>query len=211
MFIGSQGGERKKLDVGKHSPCSCGNFVPRVFPVLIFFGCMLAALAMSVGIGCALMDAGKAVGVIVPTTISTTTTTIPSTFSDDVDVSKFVWRGPSGAKAKTTCTLSNVRRDGGNLRYTKGARNWTLNDTCDSYACLFVSRDGGATYLGGKFDWSRPGESLRPLNHMVQNGYLDNRYPNEPAILPPVAGETWVYLEISLDGAERTEARKFSW
>jgi hypothetical protein len=210
MFIGSQGGERKNWTWENNLPARAA-IVRRVFSVLIFCGYMGLSLAMSVGIGCALMDAGKAVGVIAPTTISTTTTTIPSTFSDDVDVLKFVWRGPIGAKAKITCTIANVRRDGGNLRYTKGARNWKLNGTCDSYACLFVSRDGGATYLGGKFDWSRPGESLRPLNHMAQNGYLDNRYPNEPAILPPVPGETWVYVEISLDGAERTEARKFSW
>lgn len=132
-------------------------------------------------------------------------------FTDDVDILKFHWRGPCAMGAKVVCSLSDVHRDGGNLHYKKGKRNWKLNDACDSYSCLFVSRNGGETWDGGKFDWSRPNESMRPLNHMVEGGYLDNRYPSATPILPPIHGETWAYLEISLDLKERTEIRTFKW
>lgn len=131
--------------------------------------------------------------------------------ADDVDPLTMHWRGPSGINAKLTVSLSNVKRTGGNLYYSTGAREWKLKDSCDGYSCLFVSRDGGLSWQGGKFDWCRPGETLRPLNHMVQGGYLDNRYPNEPPILPPVAGEVWAFVIINLDGTERTEIKTFTW
>jgi hypothetical protein len=126
--------------------------------------------------------------------------------TDDMDVSLFHWRGPSGANAKLTINLTNVKRKGGNLYYKAGDREWALKDSCDSYTCLFRVRDG----QGGKFDWSRPKETMKPLNHMVVNGYLDNRYPNEEPILPPVEGEEWAFLLLKRDGTERSRAAKIS-
>ena len=126
---------------------------------------------------------------------------------DDVDPLTLHWRGPSGANAKVTINLTNVKRKGGNLYYKAGDREWPLDGTCDSYCCLFRVRDG----QGGKFDWSRPKETMKPLNHMVVNGYLDNRYPGETPILPPVDGEEWAFLLLKLDGTERSRAVEIKW
>jgi hypothetical protein len=166
-------------------------------------------LALMLAVGCSALDWWKN-NTPNGSGTTTTTTTIPA-LVDDVDVSLLHWRGPSGAAAKVTVSLDGVKRTGGNLYYQAGARTWKLNDSCDSYACLFVSRDGGLSWDGGKFDWARPGEGLRPLNHVVQNGYLDNRYPSETPILPPVDGETWAFVLINLDGTERSEIKKFRW
>jgi hypothetical protein len=139
----------------------------------------------------------------------------PDPIYDDIEVSKIHWRSqtePTGLNAKATCRLRNVSRKGGTIYFTHDARKWHIDsgEKCDCTICLFkINADGTAD--GGKFDHDYPNTTSKPLNHMVENGYLDNRHPSEPKILPPVAGDTWMLCQVSYDGTERTEFRKFTW
>jgi hypothetical protein len=129
---------------------------------------------------------------------------------DDIDVSLVHWRGPSGANAKVTCRMKDVYRKGGTIYFTHDKRDWPLDGKCDSIICLFkVNPDGSAD--GGKFDHDYPDTNSKPLNHMVENGYLDNKYSNEPKILPPVEGSKWALCQVNYAGTERTNFVEFPW
>lgn len=139
----------------------------------------------------------------------------PEPLKDDIDISKVHWRSqtePTGINAQITCNLWDVSRKGGTIYFKHDKRDWKIQagGSCDCTICLFKVYDDG-TSDGGKFDHDYPNSTSKPLNHMIKDGYIDNRHPNDPKILPPVDNDTWALCQVSYDGKFRTPLKTLKW
>ena len=124
---------------------------------------------------------------------------------EDIDLSKAVWHGPDGSKAKVTESLSGVSIKGDTLYYTlsKGTEGWEPHSgekKCNQYSCFFVNRNG--QYQGGKFDWSTYSRKTRPLEN-IKTGYTGG--------IVPKAGEIVWFCFMDLNGRKRTNAIGVTW
>ena len=129
----------------------------------------------------------------------------PIVNTDDLDLSKAFWIGPSGAKAKVTETLSNLSIDSKQISYalSKGTESWEPHSgakNCNQYACFFLKRGGQIS--GGKFDWSTYSRKTRPTEN-IREGYADG--------LVPMKGEDIWFCFMDLNGTKRTNCVKAKW
>ena len=128
---------------------------------------------------------------------------VEATEIDDIDLSNADWKKVNGRNAKTTQEITALTFDGSLFRITTsdGTKAWSPSkDGCNQYACFFVFRNG--RYVGGKFDWQRPGNTPRDTKN-IRSGYTDG--------IIPVSGESVWYCQINLSLSERTNCKKVVW
>jgi len=108
------------------------------------------------------------------------------------------WRGPSYGSAAETAAISAVARSGDKIRWTGAAPSgWPRKNVkveVQGIVCFFTQGADGR-WTGGKFDWTRPGQTLKGTEN-IAHGY--------GGLALPAAGTRWAVMLVSVDGRQRS-------
>lgn len=119
---------------------------------------------------------------------------------DDYPASvRFVTGGGIGSAAAldASASLSAPARKGSSVSWSGSVpASWpmkTVKKTVNAIICLF--HEEGGTWVGGKFDWLKPGQKSKGLENLHDPSYK---------AVAPRAGSRWAMMAVSVDGKLRS-------